>query len=145
MDKKELLVLMAEDNKHDRLAAERAWEELNITNPLVIVNDGEQILDYLHRRGKYSEPGAAPRPGIVLLDIKMPRVDGIEVLKHIRASDEFHQLPVIMLTSSKMEEDRLRSYALGATAYIVKPIEYENFIGAIKAINVFWTLVELPE
>ncbi|VAX24854.1 hypothetical protein MNBD_NITROSPINAE02-244 [hydrothermal vent metagenome] len=144
MGEKKLVVLMAEDNKHDRLATERAWEELNITNPLVIVNDGEQILDYLYKRGKFSEPGAAPRPGIVLLDIKMPRVNGIEVLKHIRDSDKFHQLPVIMLTSSKLEEDRLKSYNMGATAYIEKPLDYENFTAAIKAINMFWTLVELP-
>ncbi len=145
MKKKELVVLMAEDSKHDRLATERAWEELNITNQLVIVNNGEEVLDYLYHRGKFSEPGAASRPGIILLDIKMPRVDGIEVLKQIRESDEFHQLPVIMLTSSKMEEDRVRSYDLGATAYIVKPLDYDNFTAAIKAINVFWMLVELPE
>jgi CheY-like chemotaxis protein len=138
------VVLIAEDDEHDIVATKRAWKKHNIANPLRVVNDGEECLDFLHQRGKYSEPGLAPRPGIVLLDIKMPKMDGLAVLKHIREEDELHRLPVIILTTSKAEEDRLKSYDLGANAFIVKPVGFENFCEAVKTINLFWELVELP-
>jgi len=93
MAKEPFIVLMAEDDEHDILAVRRAWKKRNINNPLYIVNDGEECLDYLHRRGKYSEQGTAPRPGIVLLDIKMPKMDGLAVLEYIRKNDEFRRLP----------------------------------------------------
>ncbi len=137
-------VLMAEDDEHDILATKRAWKRHNIANPLFIVNDGEECLDFLHKRGKYGDPGTAPRPGILLLDIKMPKMDGLAVLKHIREDEELHRLPVIILTTSKAEEDRLNSYDLGANAYIVKPVGFENFSEAVGTINLFWQLVELP-
>lgn len=139
------VVLMAEDNKHDIIATKRAWKINNIANPLHIVKDGEECLDYLHQRGKYSEPGAAPRPGILLLDLKMPKIDGLTVLKHIREDEQLHHLPVIILTTSKLEEDRVRSYDLGVNAYIKKPVGFGNFSSAVKTINLFWELVELPE
>lgn len=144
-EKHTFVVLMAEDNKHDIIATKRAWTVNNIANPLHIVKDGEECLDYLHRRGSYSEPGIAPRPGILLLDLKMPRIDGLTVLKHIREDEKLRFLPVIILTTSKLEEDRVRSYDLGVNAYIKKPIGFENFSNAIKTINLFWELVELPE
>lgn len=145
IDKHSFVVLMAEDNKHDIVAAKRAWKVNNIANPLYIVKDGEECLDYLHQRGKYSEPGAAPRPGILLLDLKMPRMDGLTVLQHIREDEQLRHLPVIILTTSKLEEDRVRSYDLGVNAYIKKPVGFDNFSNAVKAINLFWQLVELPE
>lgn len=145
MLKEPFVVLMAEDNEHDILATQRAWKKHNITNPLSIVRDGEECLDYLYQRGKYEAPGAAPRPGILLLDIKMPRMDGLAVLTHLRADEKFRRLPVIILTSSRVEEDRLRSYNLGANAYITKPVGFDNFAAAVKAIHLFWELVELPE
>lgn len=145
MSKKPFVVLMAEDNPHDIVATKRAWKKNNIVNPLYIVNDGEECLDYLHRRGKYSEPGSAPRPAILLLDLKMPRMDGLAVLKHIRQDGELRRLPVIVLTTSREEEDRLRSYDLGANAYITKPVGFQNFSEAVRTINLFWELVELPE
>lgn len=145
MIKEPFVVLLAEDNEHDILATQRAWKKNNIANPLYIVRDGEECLDYLYQRGKYSEPSSAPRPGILLLDIKMPRMDGLAVLKHIRADEKLCRLPVIMLTSSRVEEDRLKSYDLGANAYITKPVGFENFAEAVKAIHLFWALVELPE
>ncbi|HID28905.1 MAG TPA: response regulator [Desulfobacterales bacterium] len=135
---------MAEDDEHDIVATKRAWKMHHIANPLYVVNDGEECLDYLHRRGKYSQPGAAPLPGILLLDIKMPKMDGLSVLKHIREDKELRRLPVIILTTSRAEEDRLESYDLGVNAYIVKPIGFENFAEAVKAISCFWQLVELP-
>ena len=144
MGKEPFGVLMAEDDEHDILATKRAWKKHNIANPLFIVNDGEECLDFLHRRGKYGDPGTAPRPGILLLDIKMPKMDGLAVLKHIREDEELRRLPVIILTTSKAEEDRLNSYDLGANAYIVKPVGFENFSAAVRTIKLFWQLVELP-
>lgn len=145
MSKKTFVVLMAEDNQHDIVATKRAWKENNIANPLYIVRDGEECLDYLHQRGKYSEPGSAPQPGILLLDIKMPKMDGLAVLKQIREDEKLHRLPVVILTTSKAEEDRLKSYDLGANAYIVKPVGFQNLAEAVRTINLFWELVELPE
>lgn len=144
MNQKPFVVLMAEDDEHDIVATKRAWKTHHIANPLYIVMDGEECLDYLHRRGEYSEPGKAPRPGILLLDIKMPRMDGLAVLEHIRADEELRRLPVIVLTTSKGEEDRLRCYDLGVNAYIVKPVGFEKFSEAVRTISLFWELVELP-
>ncbi len=145
MAREPFIVLMAEDNEHDIVATKRAWKKHQIANPLYIVNDGEECLDFLHRRGKYAEPNSAPKPGILLLDIKMPKMDGLDVLKHVREDEALRYLPIIMLTTSKAEEDRLRSYDLGANAYIVKPVGFENFSEAVKTISLFWQLVELPE
>lgn len=144
MEKKRFVILMAEDDEHDIIATKRAWKKNNILNPLYVVRDGVECLDYLYRRGKYSELGSATLPGILLLDIKMPKLDGMAVLKQIRESEEFKHLPVIILTSSKDEEDRLKSYDLGVNAYIVKPVGFDNFSRAVNAINIFWELVELP-
>ena len=144
MTRKPFVVLLAEDDEHDIVATRRAWKKHNIANALYIVNDGEECLDFLHQRGKFREPGSAPRPGILLLDIKMPKMDGLAVLEHIRNDEKLCHLPVIILTTSKAEEDRLRSYNLGVNAYIVKPVGFENFSDAVRAINLFWQLVELP-
>ncbi len=145
MEKNLFTVLMAEDNDHDIIATKRAWKKSHVANPLQIVRDGEECLDYLYKRGKYSEPDAAPWPGILLLDIKMPKMDGLTVLKHIREDEKLPRLPVIILTTSREEEDRIKSYDLGANAYIVKPIGFDNFAAAVKTINLFWQLVEFPE
>lgn len=144
MNDKDFVVLMAEDDEHDIIATKRAWKANRMANPLYIVNDGEECLDYLYRRGSYSDPVTSPPPGILLLDINMPKMDGLETLKAIRESREFRHLPVIMLTTSQAEEDRIKSYAFGANAYIVKPIGFDNFSEAIRTINQFWKLVELP-
>ncbi|MBW2319109.1 MAG: response regulator [Deltaproteobacteria bacterium] len=135
MSKKPFEVLLAEDDEHDVVAVRRAWEKYHVAN----------CLDFLHQRGKYSEPGSAPRPGILLLDINMPKLDGLSVLKSIREDATLHRLPVIVLTTSKDEEDRLKSYDLGANAYIVKPVGFDNFSRAVRTISLFWQLVELPE
>lgn len=145
MAKEHFVILMAEDDENDIIATKRAWKVNNIANPLYIVNDGEECLDYLYKRGKYSEQGTAPEPGIILLDIKMPKMNGIEVLKHIRESKEFHSLPVIMLTTSKSDEDKLKSYEFGTNAYIMKPVGFEGLSNAIRTINLFWAMVELPK
>ena len=144
MSKNPFAVLMAEDATHDIIATKRAWKKSHIVNPLYIVKDGVECLQFLHQREKYRDPETAPRPGILLLDIKMPKMDGLAVLKRIREDDELHRLPVIMLTSSKAEEDRLKSYDLGVNAYIVKPVGFANLSEAVRTINLFWELVELP-
>lgn len=137
-------ILMAEDNEHDIIATRRAWQKYKISNPLVIVNDGEECLDYLYCRGSYADNPEFKIPGILLLDINMPRMDGITVLKNIRSDKRFCRLPVIMLTTSKADEDKIRSYDLNANAYIVKPVGFDNFAEAVNMINVFWRMVELP-
>ena len=115
MSNQTFVVLMAEDSEHDIIATKRAWKKFNIANPLHIVRDGEECLDYLFQRGQYGEPGSAPRPGILLLDINMPKKDGLTVLQVLRGDERFRRLPVIMLTTSKTEEDRIKSYNFGET------------------------------
>jgi CheY-like chemotaxis protein len=144
MGKEPFPVLMAEDDEHDIVATKRAWKKHHIANPLYVVNNGEECLDFLHQRGKYTDPALAPRPGILLLDIKMPKMDGLTVLKSVRGDEKLRRLPVVILTTSKAEEDRFKGYELGANAYIVKPVGFENFSDAVKTISLFWQLVELP-
>ena len=144
MGKEPFAVLMAEDDEHDIVATKRAWKKHHIANALYVVNNGEECLDFLHRRGKYTDPAVAPHPGILLLDIKMPKMDGLTVLKNIRGDEKLRRLPVVILTTSKAEEDRFRGYELGANAYIVKPVGFKNFSEAVKTISLFWQLVELP-
>ncbi len=147
MGKRPFVVLMAEDDEHDIIATRRAWKKYRIANPLYVVNDGEECLDFLHRQGEYSDLESAPWPGILLLDINMPKMDGLKVLKHIREQTEdkdLRRLPVIILTISRAEEDRFKSYDIGANAFIVKPVGFENFCEAVRTINAFWQLVELP-
>jgi CheY-like chemotaxis protein len=144
MSEKLYVVLMAEDNKHDIVAAKRAWKQHNIKNPLRIVKNGEDCLDYLFQRGEYSDPKSAPPAGILLLDVNMPKMDGLTVLEHIRADEKLRRLPVVVLTTSDLDEDRVKSYDLGANAFIRKPVGFDNFSNALKATNVFWQLSELP-
>lgn len=133
-------ILLAEDNENDIELTLRAFREHNLHNRIDVVNDGEQVLDYLFRRGKFTERPAAD-PVVVLLDIKMPKLDGIDVLREIRNSDEFKFLPVVMLTFSSMDRDIMESYELGVNAYVVKPVEFTDFINAIKHVGVFWALL----
>ena len=138
----DFVVLVAEDDEHDIVAIRRAWHTLGIRNPLVVVHDGEACLDYLFGRGEYA---GAVLPGLLLLDLHMPRLDGLGALRAIRADPATARLPVVILTTSKTEEDRLRSYDLGANAYIVKPVGFENFTTALRTIHEFWNLAERPE
>ena len=144
MKKEPFSVLMAEDDEHDIVATKRAWKKHSISNPLYIVNDGEECLDFLYHRGKYKDRDTLPQVGILLLDINMPKMDGLSVLKHIKKDENLKSLPVVILTTSQNEQDRIKSYNLGANAYIVKPVGFENFSEAIRTIQLFWQLVELP-
>ena len=143
MSDKTLIVLMAEDNEHDIVATKRAWKKNKINNALYIVRDGEECLDYLHRRKKYSEPESSPRPGLLILDINMPRMDGLAVLKHIREDEKLKDLNVVILTTSKADEDMEESRRLNVNAYILKPVGFEGFSEAIRRINLFWEVAEI--
>jgi CheY-like chemotaxis protein len=137
-------ILIVDDSAKDVELVIAALTEKNLANEVAVADDGEEALDYLYRRGKFSarEKG---NPAVILLDIKMPRMNGIEVLKHIRSSPEFMMIPVIMVTSSAEERDLVESYELGANSYVVKPVDISQFIEAIKTLGQFWAVInELP-
>jgi CheY-like chemotaxis protein len=133
-------ILYAEDSQDDVELTLAAFKESNLANPITVVKDGEQALDYLLFRNNYAnrEPVS---PAFVLLDIKMPKLDGIEVLKEIRKREAYKNLPVVMLTSSQMETDVIKSYELGANGFVVKPIDFSDFVKAIKGIGYFWAIL----
>ena len=140
-----LTILYAEDDEDDRLLVAEALAESRLPNDLRFVTDGEELLDYLQLRGKYATAGAAPRPGLVLLDLNMPRKDGREALRAIRSDPALSRIPVVVLTTSKAEEDVARTYDLGATSYIVKPVGFERMVEVIQALGHYWfDIVELP-
>lgn len=137
-------ILLAEDNPNDAELTLEALSDNNLVNRVTHVKDGVEAMEFLRYEGKYSSrtPG---NPAVAILDIKMPRMDGIEVLKAIRADPALKMIPVVMLTSSREEQDLLRSYELGSNAYVVKPVKFNEFIDAVKHIGVFWALInELP-
>jgi CheY-like chemotaxis protein len=136
---------MADDDPEDRMPAEEALEEALLANDLRFVEDGEELMDYLKRRGKYADPETSPRPGMVLLDLNMPRKDGREALQEIMADPELKTLPVIILTTSEADEDILRSYDLGASSYITKPVTFDGLVKIMLALKTYWfEIVELP-
>ena len=135
-----LPILYAEDNENDIELTLAAFKECGLKNRIDVVKDGEEVLDYLRCKGKFSAKDNEP-PLLILLDIKMPKIDGIEVLKIIKSDEELKIIPVVMLTASSLERDRVTSYNLGANAYVVKPVEFNEFIDAVKKIGAFWVLV----
>ena len=139
-----LPILLAEDSKHDVMTVKRAWKLHDIPNELIVVNDGEECLDYLHQRGVYSPPAEAPYPCVLLLDINMPKVDGLTVLREIREDPTLKCLPVVVLTTSQRDEDLMESYNLNVNAYVTKPLHFEDFSAAINTIYEFWQIAEQP-
>ncbi|NJK30362.1 MAG: response regulator [Acaryochloris sp. RU_4_1] len=136
---------MADDDEDDRLLAAEALEESRLNNPLYFVNDGEELMDYLCRRGSYADPQTSPRPGLILLDLNMPKKDGREALQEIKANPKLRRIPVVILTTSNADIDIYRSYDLGANTYITKPVTFEALVEVIKALGEYWlTLVALP-
>ncbi|MFI1770829.1 response regulator [Thalassobellus citreus] len=135
-------ILLAEDDQKDIELTLAALEEINIANKVDVVNNGEEALDYLFKRGKFIDRTTCT-PAVVLLDLKMPKVDGLEVLKQIRESEDFKNIPVVILTSSKMESDLIESYRLGTNAFVIKPVEFEEFIKAIKRVGAFWGILNV--
>ncbi len=144
-DRKPIDILLAEDDEDDYLLIAEALEESRLANKVRWVKDGEELMDYLCRRGNYAKPEESPRPGIILLDLNMPRKDGREALKEIKSDPALRQIPIIVLTTSKTEEDILRSYDLGVNSFIRKPVQFEDFVEIIKVLGRYWfEIVELP-
>jgi two-component system response regulator len=143
---KPITILMADDDPDDRELTREAFEEAKLANDLRFVEDGVELLDYLHRRGKYADPASSPRPGIILLDLNMPRKDGREALQELKQDPRLRAIRVIILTTSKAEEDILRTYNLSAASYITKPVTFESLVDVVKTLGKYWLeIVELPE
>jgi CheY-like chemotaxis protein len=141
-DLKPVDVLLVEDDEGDVLMTKEAFEYYKIRNRLHVVTDGEQALQFVRKAGPFA---GAPRPGLILLDVNLPRLSGLEVLNELKRDPELLPIPVVMLTTSRAEEDILRSYKLHANAYVTKPVDFESFIGAVRQIDDFFlTLVQLP-
>lgn len=141
-----IVILLADDDEEDRMLTSQALEESRVVNDLRFVEDGEELLDYLLHRGRFSDPSASPRPGLILLDLNMPRRDGREALREIKAHPELRRIPVIVLTTSKAEEDIYRTYDLGANSFITKPVHFESLVTIMKEIGRYWIeIVELPK
>src|SRR5881394_1901821 len=139
------IILLAEDDSDDRLLLKDAMSECHWDADLRQVENGEELLDYLLHRGKFDQPHQAPRPGIILLDLNMPRKDGREALREIKADPDLRRIPVIVLTTSKAEEDIYRTYDLGANSFITKPVTFEGLVSVMRDIGRYWIeIVELP-
>lgn len=137
-------ILLAEDNANDLELTLAALQQHNLANEVIPVRDGAEALDYLYRRGAYANRDDGP-PALVLLDLKMPKVDGLEVLETIKGDPQLRLIPVVMLTSSREESDLIRSYKLGVNAYVVKPVDFSEFMDAVRQIGAFWAVVnEVP-
>ncbi len=136
-------ILLAEDNPKDVELTLTALEEHHLANEVFVVNDGAEALDYLYRRGKF-KLRATEHPAVILLDLKMPKVDGLEVLRTIKTDEWLKTIPVVMLTSSREEQDLVNSYNLGVNAYVVKPVNFQDFIEAVRNLGAFWALINEP-
>jgi len=136
-------ILMVEDDPKDVELTLTALEEYNLANEVVVTRDGEQALDYLYYRGEY-KLRAHENPAVMLLDLKLPKVDGLEVLKQIKSDANLKMIPVVVLTSSREEKDMVASYKLGVNAYVVKPVDFHEFVNAIKELGVFWAVINEP-
>lgn len=143
---KMITILLADDDPDDRKLTEDAFAENRLVNQLHCVEDGEELLDYLNRSGRYEHLRNEPLPGLILLDLNMPRKDGREALKEIKANPLFRRIPIVVLTTSKAEEDILRSYDLGVNSYITKPVTFKSLVELIKVLGRYWfEVVELPQ
>jgi CheY-like chemotaxis protein len=136
-------ILLVEDNANDAELTLTAFREHHLLNDIVVIRDGAQALDYLYRRNAYRDRPHG-NPALILLDLKMPKVDGLEVLRTIKSDAALKTIPVVVLTSSRQEHDLLRSYDLGVNAYVVKPVDFREFVDAVKALGGFWAVVNEP-
>lgn len=145
MERKPIVILLADDDEEDRMLACDALSESRLSNDITCVTDGEDLMDYLHRRGKYAPPAETPRPGLILLDLNMPKKDGREALREIKADPELRQICVVVLTTSKAEEDIYSSYDSGASSFISKPVTFEGLVDVMKGLGRYWfEIVDLP-
>ncbi|WP_425617358.1 response regulator [Anatilimnocola sp. NA78] len=142
---KPITILMADDDADDRQMTQEAFDESRLANDLRFVEDGAELMDYLFRRNKYSEPSSSPRPSLILLDLNMPKKDGREALREIKADPRLRNIRVVVMTTSKAEEDILRTYDLGAESYVTKPVTFTSLVDVIRTIGKYWLeIVELP-
>lgn len=142
---KPVTILMADDDADDRALTREAFEEAKLANDLRFVEDGQELVDYLNRRGKYSDPASSPIPGLILLDLNMPRKDGREALQEIKADPRFRAIRIVIMTTSKAEADIVRSYKLSAASYITKPVTFEALVDVVRTLGKYWfEIVELP-
>ena len=135
------VVLLVEDNPDDEELTRLAFEECRVANKLVIVRNGQEALDYLFRQGRFSTRDEIETPQVIFLDLKLPKVDGLEVLRKLRADERTKLYPVVVLTSSKEDKDMVESYSLGANSYIQKPVDYQQFLEAVKELGLYWLLL----
>jgi two-component system, response regulator len=138
------MILLVEDNPDDEALTLRALKKNNIGNEIVVVRDGVEALDFLFCTGVYADREPHNLPQVVLLDLKLPKLDGLEVLRRIRAQESTRLLPVVILTSSKEEQDRLNGYSLGANSYVQKPVDFDQFIGAVRQLGLYWLILNEP-
>ena len=136
-------ILIVEDDPRDVELTLTALEEYNLANAVVVTRDGQEALDYLYRRGQF-QTRSDGNPAVMLLDLKLPKVDGLEVLKQVRSDEHLKMIPVVVLTSSHEEKDMMRSYKLGVNAYVVKPVDFHEFVNAVKELGVFWAVINEP-
>jgi CheY-like chemotaxis protein len=136
-------ILLVEDNPDDIDITKRAIKEAKVINKFWIVRDGQEALDFLEHKGEYSNPATSPKPGLILLDINLPKLNGIDVLKAIKQDPHLRRIPVIMLTVSKRDEDIIKSYENGCNSFIQKPINFENFVAVVKEIGLYWGLFNI--
>lgn len=136
-------ILLVEDDPRDVELTMTALEEYNLTNEVVVTRDGAEALDYLYCRGSF-KMRSTENPAVLLLDLKLPKVDGLEVLKQIKSDESLKMIPVVVLTSSREERDKIASYKLGVNAYVVKPVDFHEFVNAIKELGVFWAIINEP-
>jgi CheY-like chemotaxis protein len=140
-----ITILMADDDEDDRMMAREAFREARLANDLRFVGDGEELLEYLRRQGRYADPATSPTPGLILLDLNMPKKNGREALRELKADPTLHRLPVVVLTTSQDEEDICRSYELCAASYITKPVSFEGLVNVIRTLGQYWLeVVALP-
>jgi CheY-like chemotaxis protein len=140
-----ITILMADDDSDDRLMMKEALQENRLANDLRFVEDGEELMDYLLRRGEFASPEKSPRPGLILLDLNMPRKDGREALQEIKSHQQLRSIPVVVLTTSKAEEDVYRTYNLGVNSFVSKPVTFDSLVSIVRELGRYWfELVELP-
>jgi DNA-binding response OmpR family regulator len=136
-------ILLVEDDPRDLELTMTALEEYNLGNEVVVASDGEEALDYLYYRGKFQKR-SPENPAVMLLDLKLPKVDGLEVLQRMKADENLKMIPVVVLTSSREERDMVSSYKLGVNAYVVKPVDFHEFVNAVRELGVFWAVINEP-
>lgn len=144
MDANDVEILLVEDNPRDAELAIHALKQRNFANRLLHVKDGEEALEYIFGTGRYAKHSVVIHPKVVLLDLRLPKVDGLEVLRRIRTDERTKTLPVVVLTSSQEESDRISSYLLGVNSYVVKPVEFESFSKAVTDLGLYWLLLNKP-